>query len=115
MPTLFESSEKGSINQGCHKGFYSDLYLLYLLKLPAPPRAALLAILKKEQQEKTDSVSKSKTNEQKLYEPICVKCYLTNGANLFLMCFTVVAHEIHMKTSHQLSSASGPFKVSMLM
>jgi len=70
MPTLFESSEKSSINQGCHKGFYSDLYLLSLFKLSAPPHAALLAIPKKEQQKKTDSVSKSKTIEQKLYEPI---------------------------------------------
>ena len=36
---------KGSINQGCHKGFIGlcsfDLYSLYLLKLPPPPRAAM--------------------------------------------------------------------------
>ena len=53
MPTLFESSEKGSIK--CETGKWeavvtndsigtcaSVLYIDYFLKLPAPPRAALL-------------------------------------------------------------------------
>ena len=39
--------KKGSINQGCHKGFYRDSVLLdhnlYLFKLPAPPRAVTTA------------------------------------------------------------------------
>ena len=57
MPTLFQSSEKRfnqmrnwEVGSGCHKRFYRhllfDLYILYLLKLPAPPRAALLVYLK---------------------------------------------------------------------
>ena len=54
MPTLFGSSEK-RFNQmrnwevgsgGCHKRFYRQIlsvfYIDYFLKLPAPPRAALL-------------------------------------------------------------------------
>ena len=55
MPTLFESSEKGSIK--CETGKWEAvvtndsigtcssvlyIYIYYLLKLPAPPRAALL-------------------------------------------------------------------------
>ena len=53
MPTLFKSSEKGSIK--CETGKWeavvtndsigtcsSDLYIDYFCKLPAPPRAALL-------------------------------------------------------------------------
>ena len=48
--TRFESSEKGSIQsiskKGCHERFYRHIfswfiYILYLLKLPAPPRADL--------------------------------------------------------------------------
>ena len=50
--TRFESSEKGEFNQSAKKVSTNDsigtfspgLYILYLLKLPAPPRAELSGI-----------------------------------------------------------------------
>ena len=54
MPILLESSEtrlnqmrNWEVGSGCHKRFYigpfsSDVFIDYLLKLAAPPRAALL-------------------------------------------------------------------------
>ena len=56
MPTLFQSSEKRfnqmrnwEVGSGCHERFYRHMlfcfiYRLFFLKLPAPPRAALLVL-----------------------------------------------------------------------
>ena len=34
MPVLFESSKKGSINQGCHKRFYRHMFFWFQYALP---------------------------------------------------------------------------------